>query len=236
MAKSTKDRQPPVAQDTAVSAGVLSVTHARYLRTVRTLSVAYHRTCGAQQRRIFLRMIHTFMQELCGYPPTSYLVTTAAAGTAEVGSSPHVITTSSLAALTLFYFTASENPDDVQELWMKHAQVYLMAPHQGAVAAEDATAVVWTNFFMIDGARKDPTTGAWKLWSAFDIPGAQGARVDLRSLELDTEQAVMTSRVIQQQLQRVHYQLPSTLQAPDSHRSAARAEGMPAPHMENRGA
>jgi hypothetical protein len=192
--------------------------------------------CGAQQRRIFLRMIHTFMQQLCGYPPTSYLVTTAAAGTAEVGSSPHVIATSSLGTLTLFYFTASENPDDVQELWMKHAQVYLMAPHLGDVAAADATAVVWANFFVIDGARKDPTTGAWKLWSAADIPGAQGARVDLRHLEPNTEQAVMTSRVIQQRLQMLHYQLPSTLQAPDSHRSAARAEGIPTPRMESRGA
>jgi hypothetical protein len=186
---------------------VLSGTQEHYVKTVRKLLAAYQRTNGIQQKQIFINMMHAFMQELCGYPPTSYIVTTATYSTTAVGSYPHVVPTSDAANLTLFYFTASENPDDVQDLWVRHAQVYLTTYDKGDVAAECATNVVFTNFFIIDGARKDPNTGAWQLWSISDIEAAQGARVDLRILDSETALAPTMSQVIQKRLQTLQYQI-----------------------------
>ena len=148
------------------------------------------------------------MQKLCGYPPTSYLVTPAVYSTFAVGSAPHVVPIADAANLRLFYFTASEHPDDVHDLWVRHAQVYLATYDKGDIAAECATTVVFTNFFMIDGASKDPKTGAWHLWSVSDIAAAQGARVDLRILENEAVLAPTISHVIHQRLRMLQYQIP----------------------------
>jgi hypothetical protein len=177
---------------------------------------------------MFVTMIHAFMQELCGYPPSSYVVTTAAYGAAEVASAPHVMPASYPAnsMFLLFYFTTSENPDDVHDLWVKQAQVYLADLRKGNAAAECATHVVFTNFFIIDGASKDPTTGAWHLWSASDIEGAQVARIDLRSLENVTDLASTTSPVVQRRLQMIQYQIPPGIRKPNARGSEALAELM----------
>jgi len=110
--------------------------------------------------------------------------------------------------VTLFYFTTSEHPDDVHDLWVRHAQVYLATYDKGDIAAECATTVVCTNFFVIDGANKEPKTGAWHLWSVSDIAAAQVARVDLRHLEEDTAQASPMSHAIHKRLQSLQYQTP----------------------------
>jgi hypothetical protein len=68
-----------------------------------------------------------------------------------------------------------------------------------------ATNVVFTNFFIVDGATKDAKTGAWNLWSASDIEAAQIARVDLRNLENDPELTLMTSQLINKRLQTIQY-------------------------------
>ena len=120
--------------------------------------------------------MHAFMQKLCDYPPTSYLVTPAVYSTPAVGSAPHVVPIADAANLTLFYFTASEHPDDVHDLWVRQAQVYLATYDKGDIAAECATTVVLTNFFVIDGASKDPKTGAWHLWCVSDIETAQSTK------------------------------------------------------------
>jgi hypothetical protein len=78
MAKPAAERQPPLAHDSLGAARVLSVAHVRYLQTVRKLLVTYQRAHGVKQQQIFVTMVHAFMQELCGYPRTSYLVTSAA--------------------------------------------------------------------------------------------------------------------------------------------------------------
>ena len=212
MAQSAADRLSRWAHDAAGPACAPSVTPVRYLKTVRKLLVAYQRASGIQQQQIFVTMIHAFMQELCGYPPTSYRVTTAAPSHAEVGSYPHVVPTRYSAHSTLFYFTPSEHPDDVHDLWVKHAQVYLMDPPQGDVAAECAPRVVFTNFFLIDGASKEPTTGAWHLWSVSDIEVAQGTRIDLRILESETALAPTMSHSIHKRLETLQYQLPPDAQ------------------------
>ena len=85
---------------------------------MRRLLAEYHHTSGVQQQQLFVKMMHAFMQKLCGYPPTSYLVTPAAYSTPAVGSSPHVVPIAYAANLTLFYFTASEHPDDVHDFWV----------------------------------------------------------------------------------------------------------------------
>ena len=46
-----------------------------------------------------------------------------------------------------------------------------------------ATTIVYSNFFVIDGAHKDPTTGVWHPWSVTDFASAHSARLDLRRLE-----------------------------------------------------
>jgi hypothetical protein len=66
--------------------------------------------------------------------------------------------------------------------------------------------VVFTNFFVIDGASKDANTGAWHLWSISDIEAAQGARVDLRLLENETVLPPILSQVIHKRLQTLQYQ------------------------------
>jgi hypothetical protein len=211
-------KQPPLAYDSLRSGRALSAPQARYLSAIRQLLADYQRTRGPVQRQVFVKMIHAFMRELCGYPKSSYIVTSAAYDTADVGSNPHVVPASYHANSGLFYFTASESADDVHDLWVKQAQVYLADPRKADVAAESATHVVFTNFFIIDGAGRDPTTGAWHLWSAYDIKGTQVARVDLRILENATKLASTTAQVIQQRLQTLRYQSPPDVQTPDKPR------------------
>ena len=133
MAKPTADRRPRLAHDSSGSACILSGVQGCYMQTIRKLLAQYQRASAVKQQ-IFVTMIHAFMQELCGYPPTSYLVTPAAHSTPAVGSAPHVVPIACAANLTLFYFTTSEHPDDVHDLWVKHAQVYLIDPSQDDVA------------------------------------------------------------------------------------------------------
>jgi hypothetical protein len=197
-----------LVHDSSGSACILSGAQGCYLQTVRKLLVKYQRAGAVKQQQIFVMMMHAFMQELCGYPPTSYLVTPTAYSTPAVGSAPHVVPISCAANLTLFYFTASEHPDDVHDLWGRHAQVYLATYDKGDMAAECATTVVCTNFFVIDGASKDPKTGAWHLWSVSDLAAAPVARVDLRHLEEDMALASPMSHAIYKRLQTLQYQIP----------------------------
>jgi hypothetical protein len=74
------------------------------------------------------------------------------------------------------------------------------------MAAECATTVVCTNFFVIDGASKDPNTGAWHLWAVSDLAAAQVARVDLRILENAMALTSTMSHVIHTRLQTLQYQ------------------------------
>ena len=168
MEKPAADRRPRLAHDSSGSACILSGAQGCYLQTVRKLLVKYQRAGAVKQQQIFVTMMHAFMQELCGYPLTGYVVTSAAYSPTAVGSSPHVVPTACAADLTLFYFTISEQLDDVHDLWVKHAQVYLATYNKGDMVAECATAVVCTNFFVIDGASKDSKTGAWHLWAVSD--------------------------------------------------------------------
>jgi hypothetical protein len=154
-------------------------------------------------------MIHAFMQKLCGYPPGGYIVTAAANGQTAVGSAPHVLPVSYGANATLFYFTPAEDADEVHDLWVKHAQVYLVDPPAGDSAAEYATQVVCSNFFVIDGASKDRQTGAWNLWSVADIQGAPMARIDLRHLENETALDPAVWDTVHQRLQTLQYQAPT---------------------------
>jgi len=236
MAKSVAVKQPQGANETAWFTCGLSAMQARYLTTVRQLLGAYQHAGGFEQRQIFVTMMHAFMQELCGYPPTSYVVTITAYGHAEVGSYPHVIPASYGANPTLFYFTSSENPDDVHDLWVKQAQVYLMDPPKEDVVAEGATQVVFSNFSIIDGARKDPKTGAWHLWSAADIEAAQVARIDLRNLEYETRLAPTLSHIVHKRLQTLQYQIPPAARAPYAGASEALVEVMPRVRRERHGA
>jgi hypothetical protein len=208
MAKPTADRRPRLAHDSSGSACILSGAQGCYLKPVRKLLAKYQLASGVQQQQLFVKMMHAFMQKLCGYPPTSYLVTPATYSTPAVGSAPHVVPIAYAADLTLFYFTASEHPDDVHDLWVRHAQVYLATYDKGDSVAECATTVVFTNFFVIDGASKDPKTGAWHLWSVSDIATAQVARVDLRHLEEDMALASPMSHAIYKRLQTLQYQSP----------------------------
>jgi hypothetical protein len=236
MAKPAVDRQPSLAQDSLGAARVLSVAPVHYLRTVRKLLRTYQRVSGVKQQHIFVTMVHAFMQELCGYPPTSYLVTSAASSPTAVGSAPHVVPLSYAANLTLFYFTASEHLDDVHDLWVRHAQVYLATYDKGDMAAECATTVVFTNFFVIDGAHKDRKTSAWHLWSVSDIETAQGTRVDLRILENEMALAPTMSQVIHKRLQALQYQSPCDGQKADPDKSEAFARLTHRMSMEGHGA
>ena len=174
MDRFTAVRQALVKNDGLGFALVHSVNQVRYLNALSQLLVEYQHVNGFAQRQIFVKMIHTFMRELCGYPTNSYIVTTNVYGNVEIGSKPHVVPAAYSANSTLFYFTASQSPDDVQDLWVKHAQVYLAAPQKGDTIAEDATKVVFTNFFILDGASKDHSTAAWNLWSAADVAAGTG--------------------------------------------------------------
>jgi hypothetical protein len=235
MAKPAADRQPPLAHDPLGAARVLTVAPVRYLQTVRKLLRTYQRVSGVKQQQIFVTMVQTFMQELCGYPPKSYLVTSAGSSPTAVGSAPHVVPISDAAHLTLFYFTASEHLDDVHDLWVRHAQVYLATYDKGDMAAECATTVVFTNFFVIDGAHKDPKTNAWHLWSISDLETAQGTRIDLRILENETTLAPTMSQVVHKRLQTLQYQSSSDARKPDSDKSEAFARLMPRMSMEGHG-
>jgi hypothetical protein len=207
-----------------------------YLQTVRKLLVKYQRAGAVKQQQIFVKMMHAFMQKLCGYPATSYLVTPATYSTPAVGSTPHVVPIAYAANLTLFYFTTSEHSDDVHDLWVRQAQVYLATYDKGDMAAECATTVVCTNFFVIDGASKDPETGAWHLWSISDIAAAQVARVDLCILENEMALTPTMSHAIHKRLQTLHYQFPSIGREPDSGGSEALAALTSKVSMEGHGA
>ena len=206
------------------------------MQTVRKLLAKYQRAGAVKQQQIFVTMMHAFMQRLCGYPPTSYLVTPAAYSTPAVGSGPHVVPIAYATNLTLFYFTTSEHPDDVHDLWVRQAQVYLATYDKGDMAAECSTTVVFTNFFVIDGASKDPKTGAWHLWSVSDIAAAQVARVDLRLLETEMELPPTLSHTIYKRLQTLQYHIPSIGREPDSGGSEARAASTPKVSLEEHGA
>jgi hypothetical protein len=96
--------------------------------------------------------------------------------------------------------------DDVQDLWVKQAQVYLAEPRKDDVVLSYATTIVYSNFFVIDGAHKDPTTGAWHPWSVTDLALAHSPRLDLRCLESAAALASADLSVIHQRLQTLQYQ------------------------------
>ena len=204
MAKPAALWLPQVSNHLSRSAHDLTPQYERYLETVRKLLVTEQRS--GTSRQAFMPMIHAFMQELCGYPPNGYIVTAAANGQTAVGSAPHVLPVSYGANATLFYFTPAEDADEVHDLWVKHAQVYLVDPPSGDVAAECATHVVFSNFFVIDGASKDRQTGAWNLWSVSDIQGAPMARIDLRHLENEAALDPAAWDIVHQRLQTLQYQ------------------------------
>src|SRR5262245_41231939 len=139
MAKSPVVKQPQVANNSSECACVLSATQAQYLHTVRKLLGEYQCADDVEQRQVFVTMIDAFMQELCAYPLDGYTVTAAASHVAGVGGEPHVVPASYTANPMLFYFTPLANSDDVHDLWIKHAQVYLIDPPQSDVAAACAT-------------------------------------------------------------------------------------------------
>jgi hypothetical protein len=103
------------------------------------------------------------------------------------------------------------------------------------MAAECATTVVFTNFFVIDGAHKDPTTSAWHLWSVSDMEATQGTRIDLRILENETALAPTMSQVVHKRLQTLQYQSPSDARKPDPDKSEAFAKFMHRMSMEGHG-
>jgi hypothetical protein len=88
----------------------------------------------------------------------------------------------------------------------------------------------------IDGASKDPNTGAWHLWSVSDIEAAQGTRIDLRILENETELAPAISHVIQKRLQTIQYRLLPDTQESNAGGSEALATWMPTTGVEGHGA
>jgi len=131
MTKPTADRQPRqsrLAHPASGTARVSAVAPLCYLQTIRKLLAVYQRMSGVPQQQVFVEMMHAFMQELCGYPPSSYVVTNAAYGQTAAGNAPHVVPIAYVPRSSLFYFTASTDPDDVQDLWVKQAQVYLVIP------------------------------------------------------------------------------------------------------------
>jgi hypothetical protein len=144
-----------------------------------------------------------------------------------------VVPVSYIANPTLFYFTPSEDPDDVHDLWVKQAQVYLIDARQGDVVAKRATHVVCTNFFVIDGSSKDCQTGVRDLWPAVDAL-AQIARIDLRHLANATELDPATYHGIQKRLQTLQYQTPPDIREPGAYEPEALAESMPRARMEGR--
>jgi hypothetical protein len=64
-----------LAHDSSGSTCILSGAHGGYLKAVRKLLAEYQRASGVQQQQLFVKMMHAFMQKLCGYPASSYLVT-----------------------------------------------------------------------------------------------------------------------------------------------------------------
>src|SRR5437762_14078370 len=106
MAKPAADRQSQLVNNASAAADILAVAPVRYLQTMRKLLVAYQRASGVKQKQIFVKMMHAFMQELCGYPPTSYIATNAVYSNTAADTYPHVVPTAYTPSLTLFYFTA----------------------------------------------------------------------------------------------------------------------------------
>ena len=77
MAQPALVRQPALANEPSGSGCVLPATQARYLSTIRQLLVEYQHARGSMQRQMFVKMVHAFMQDLCGYPPSSYIMTSS---------------------------------------------------------------------------------------------------------------------------------------------------------------
>ena len=180
-----------------------------YVNLMRQLYADYEHASSIVQQQVFIKMIHVFMQQLCCYPPATYVITTAAYRDPEVGGYPHVVPVAYDTNTTLWYFTPSDDIDDMQDLWVKQAQVYLAEPRKGDVVAECATTIVWSNFFLIDGARKHHTSGAWDLWSVSDLPGATSVRVDLQTIEPGTEPDATAAWIVYQRLRALQYRPPS---------------------------
>jgi hypothetical protein len=175
---------------------------------MRQLYADYAYTSGLVQQQVFIQMIHAFMQQLCSYPPATYVITTSAFRAPEVGGYPHVVPVAYDTNTTLWYFTPSPEVDDVQDLWVKQAQVYLADPRKDDVVLAHATTIVYSNFFVIDGAHKDPITGAWHPWSVTDLASAHSPRLNLRHLESAAVLAPADLSVIYQRLQTLQYQAP----------------------------
>jgi hypothetical protein len=190
--------------------------YVRYLHTMRQLYADYATTSGLAQQQVFIQMIHVFMQQLCSYPPATYVITTAAYRHPEVGGYPHVVPVAYDTNTTLWYFTPSPEVDDVQDLWVKQAQVYLAAPRKDDVVLSYARTIVYSNFFVIDGAHKDPTTSAWHPWSVMDLALAHSPRLDLRHLESAAALAPADLSVIHQRLQTLQYQAAQTCSKGDT--------------------
>jgi hypothetical protein len=104
------------------------------------------------------------------------------------------------------------------------------------MAAECATTVVCTNFFVIDGSSKDPKTGAWHLWSVSDLATAQIARVDLRILENEMVLTPTMSHAIHKRLQTLQYHIASIECESDAVASEALVALTPKVSMEAHGA
>ena len=194
---------------------ILSAQQVLYLGKLAALKKEHSRASGFAQKQLFVKMIHLFMQEVCGYPEGSYLVTTSAYGDEACGSYPHVVPVAFYANSALFYFTPSDDLADVQDLWVRHGQVYTTEPKKGDAARECATQIICSNFNLIDGAKKNTRNDSWEPWSASDIKGARSPRVRLNDLSEDKELDPVQSNVIRARLASIAYQ-----SAPDTKKTS----------------
>jgi hypothetical protein len=152
-------------------------------------------------------MMHLFMQEICGFPEGSYLVTTAAYGDEMCGSYPHVVPASFYANSTLCYFTASDDMDDLQDLWVRHGQVYLNEPRRDDAVRDCATQIVLSNFVTINGAKKNLHTNSWESWSASDIKGGCSPRIHLDEFTEEKQLDPILSKVVRSRLESITYRV-----------------------------
>lgn len=182
-----------------------------YLGKIHALLLEYENSAESIKQHLFAEMIHCFLQDLCGYPEDAYLVTRTTNDDETAGSRPHVVLIANLKNVTLFWFTTSDDIDDLHDLWVKHAQVYVNDPCVSDSARNSATTIIFTNFLVIDGAEKDIRNDAWELWSASDVLSGGITRIDLRRLWQNNNLDRQTLATIDMRLRSIHYQAQTTI-------------------------
>ncbi|MGZ3747959.1 MAG: DNA-methyltransferase [Pseudobdellovibrionaceae bacterium] len=179
------------------------------------------------QRKIWLGLIHKFMQEFCGFSETSYTISTAALMPPDPGANlPHVVPANTVFNNSVFFFTPDKK-DDVFDSFSNINEAISSEPSFAAVQN-----VVITNFRTIGGYsrgfNKNGQPKEFEVWPAVDLlkNNKPTAWINLNSLAKEEEIEPKDAKKVREKLKAIFYREPDIAIFPSDDKRREMAEMM----------